>query len=143
MRHITQAGLDLIKSFEGFSPTVYLCSAGVPTIGYGHAIKHGESFTSITEEDAENILAKDVEIAEKGVLRLINVPLSDGQFNALASFSFNLGTGALQRSSLRLKLNRGEYVDASDEFMKWVRAGGKVVKGLVRRREAERRMFLS
>ena len=143
MRHITQAGLDLIKSFEGFSPTVYLCSAGVPTIGYGHAIKHGESFVSITEEDAENILAKDVEIAEKGVLRLINVPLSDGQFNALASFSFNLGTGALQRSSLRLKLNRGEYVDASDEFMKWVRAGGKVVKGLVRRREAERRMFLS
>lgn len=143
MRHITQEGLYLIKSFEGFSPTVYLCSAGVPTIGYGHAIKRGESFTSITEEDAENILARDVSVAEKGVLRLISVPLSDGQFNALVSFSFNLGTGALQRSSLRLKLNRSEYTDASDEFMKWIRAGGKVIKGLVRRREAERRMFIS
>lgn len=143
MRHITQEGLDLIKSFEGFSPTTYLCSAGVPTIGYGHAIKRGESFTLITEEDAENILARDVSVAEKGVLRLISVPLSDGQFNALVSFSFNLGTGALQRSTLRLKLNRGEYVDTSDEFMKWIRAGGRVIKGLIRRREAERRMFLS
>lgn len=143
MRHITQEGLDLIKSFEGFSPTVYLCSAGVPTIGYGHAIKRGESFASITEEEAENILAKDVGVAEKGVLRLISVPLSDGQFNALVSFSFNLGAGALQRSSLRLKLNRGEYVDVSDEFRKWVWAGGKKLNGLIRRREAERRMFLS
>jgi len=143
MRHITREGLNLIKSFEGFSPTVYLCSAGVPTIGYGHAIKRGESFTSITEEDAENMLAKDVEEAEKGILRLISVPLSDAQFNALVSFAFNLGAGALQRSALRLKLNRGEYVDASDEFIKWVRAGGKVIKGLVRRREAERRMFIS
>lgn len=143
MRHITQEGLDLIKSFEGFSPTVYLCSAGVPTIGYGHAIKRGEQFTSISQEDAENILAKDVEVAEKGVLRLISVPLSDGQFDALVSFSFNLGTGALQRSTLRQKVNREEYTDASDEFLKWVRAGGRIVKGLVRRREAERRMFLS
>jgi lysozyme len=143
MRHIIQAGLDLIKHFESFSGTVYLDCVGVPTIGYGHAVKHGESFTSITKEYAEYLLAKDVEIAEKAVLRLVSVPLSDAQFSALVSFVFNLGAGALQRSTLRSKLNRGEYVDASDEFRKWVWAGGKKLNGLIRRREAERRLFLS
>jgi lysozyme len=143
MRHIIQAGLDLIKSFEGFSPTVYLCAAGYPTIGYGHVVRKGESFTVISEDDAENILAKDVETAEKSVLRLISVPLSDAQFASLVSFVFNLGSGALQRSTLRSKINRGEYIDASDEFRKWVWGGGRKLKGLVRRREAERQLFLS
>lgn len=141
MRHVTQIGLDLVKKFEGFSPTVYLCSAGVPTIGYGHALLKGEAFPNgISEEEAETLLAKDIGKAERAVLRLTKSPLSDGEYDALVSFVYNLGAGAYQRSTLRMKVNRGE--DASDEFRKWVRAGGRVIKGLVRRREAERERYL-
>lgn len=142
MRHITQQGLDLIKSFESFSPTVYICSGGKRTNGWGHVLKEGDPEV-VTVEEANAILAKDLEVAECGVLRLISVPLSDGQFDALVSFAFNLGTGALQRSGLRQKVNREEFEDASKEFGKWVWAGGKKLKGLIRRRESERLLFLS
>lgn len=136
-------GINLIKKFEGFSAKVYLDSANLPTIGYGHLIKKGEKFTTITEEQAVEILKKDLNIAERAVNRLINVPLNQYQFNALVSFTFNLGSGSLQRSTLRAKLNRGQYVQASDEFLKWVYAGGRKLKGLIRRRKEERLMFLS
>ena len=140
MRHITQEGLDLIKRFEGFSPTIYICPAGYPTIGYGHVVRDGEKdrfAAGIDQEEGEELLRRDVCWAERGVLRLINVPLTDGQFDALVSFTFNLGTGALQQSTLRRKVNREEHAQVPREFMRWVWARGKKLKGLQRRRLAE------
>lgn len=138
MRHITQEGLDLIKQFEGFSETVYICPAGYPTIGYGHVVKEHENFScGMSEEEAEDLLRKDAQIAENAVLRLINVPLTDGQFDALVSFTFNLGSGALQRSTLRRKVNREEHEEVPREFLRWVWAGGRKLRGLIRRRSAE------
>ena len=144
MRHITEKGLGIIKKFEGFSPTVYICPAGYPTIGYGHVVKpdERERFASgITTEQAEALLRQDVQTAERAVLRLINVPLTDGQFDALASFTFNLGAGALQRSTLRRKVNRGNHEAVPAEFRKWVWAGGRILPGLKRRREAEVNLY--
>ena len=140
MRHVTQEGLSLIKRFEGFSPTIYLDAAGLPTIGYGHLLLPGEAEMfrrGISHEAAIALLIKDEEAAERSVLRLITVPLTNGQFDALVSFTFNLGGGALQRSTLRRKVNREEHDDVPAEFLRWVWAGGKKLRGLVRRREAE------
>ena len=140
MRHITHEGLDLIKRFEGFNPTIYTCPAGYPTIGYGHLVRDRERdrFTGgISREEAEELLKRDVLWAERGVLRLISVPLTDRQFDALVSFTFNLGTGALQRSILRRKVNREEHEVVSTEFMRWVWAGGKRLPGLLVRRKLE------
>ena len=140
MRHVTEAGLDLIRRFEGFSPTIYICPAGYPTIGYGHVVlahEQDQFATGITPAQATELLRKDVRIAERAVLRLISVPLTDGQFDALVSFTFNLGAGALQRSTLRLKVNRGEHDGVPAELMKWVWAAGKTLPGLVRRRRLE------
>ena len=144
MRKVSDEGLNLIKRFEGFSKTVYICPAGYPTIGYGHVVLDQEiqSFAEgMSEEQATDLLRQDVAIAEHAVVRHINVPLSDGQFDALVSFTFNLGSGALQRSTLRRKLNRLEYKLAANEFSRWVWAGGKRLKGLVRRRQAEAELF--
>jgi lysozyme len=140
MRHVTPAGLALIKQFEGFSPTVYICPAGYPTIGYGHVVKlqERERFAGgITAEQAEFLLRQDVQTAEYAVLRLIAVPLKDGQFDALVSFTFNLGAGALQRSTLRRKANRGDHAAVPAEFRKWVWAGGRRLEGLIQRRGKE------
>ncbi|MCG7878288.1 MAG: lysozyme [Candidatus Thiodiazotropha endolucinida] len=142
MRHITQNGLDLIKRFEGFSRTVYFCPAGYPTIGYGHVVKGDEDFSAgIDEAKGEELLRQDAQIAERAVLRLINVPLTDGQFDALVSFTYNLGGGALQRSTLRRKINREEHAEVPEQFMRWVWAGGRKLKGLVRRRAAEAGLY--
>lgn len=146
MRHITQEGLDLICRFEGFSPTIYLCPAGYPTIGYGHLVTEAnkEQFLDgINELEALDLLKADVQNAENAVLRLITVPLTDGQFAALVSFTFNMGSGVLQRSTLRRKVNRGEHSAVPAEFMKWVWAGGRKQKGLVKRRKAERAVYCS
>ena len=144
MRHSTQDGIDLIKRFEGFSRTVYFCPAGYPTIGYGHVVKDGEDFSNgIMEGEAEELLRQDAQIAERTVLRLINVPLTDGQFDALVSFTYNLGGGALQRSTLRRKINREEHAEIPEQLMRWVWAGGRKLKGLVRRREAEAMIYIS
>ena len=137
MRHITQDGIDLIKRFEGFSSSVYICPAGYPTIGYGHLVRSGESFNEISETEAEELLCKDVESAERAVLRLVNVPLTDGQFDALVSFTFNLGAGAFQRSTLRRKVNRQAHTEVPAQMMRWVWAGGRKLNGLIRRRESE------
>jgi GH24 family phage-related lysozyme (muramidase) len=144
MRNITDKGLSLIKSSEKLVLTTYICPAGYPTIGYGHVVKasEAESFAGgITEAHAEELLRQDVVSAQRAVLRLIRVPLSDGQFDALVSFTFNLGGGALQRSTLRRKLNRGDYESIPAELMKWVWAGGRKLKGLVVRRRSESIMF--
>lgn len=138
MRHITQNGLALIKQFEGFSAEPYLCPAGYWTIGYGHVIHDPKDYPySITNDEALELLSHDIMKAENAVLRLISVPLTNGQFDALVSFTFNLGSGALQRSTLRRKINRADHADAPAEFRKWVWAGGKKLNGLVRRRAAE------
>ena len=98
----------------------------------------------ISEAEAETLLVLDLESSEGWVLRLVKEPLSENQFSALTSFTFNVGCGALQRSTLRMKLNRGEYtLGAADEFPKWRRAGGRILAGLVRRRAAERALFLA
>lgn len=106
-------------------------------------MENGTFTEGITKLEAERLLRKDVCFAERAVLRLIKVPLSDGQFDALVSFTFNLGSGSLQRSTLRRKLNRAEYDSIPNELMRWVNAGGRRLKGLVRRRAAEAELFLS
>jgi len=146
MRTITDKGLALIKSSEKLVLTTYICPAGYPTIGYGHVVKASEAKTfagGITEARAEELLRQDIIAAQRAVLRLISVPLSDGQFDALVSFTFNLGSGALQRSTLRRKLNRGEYESIPDELLRWVWAGGSKLRGLVKRRRAEGILFES
>lgn len=146
MRHVTEAGLNLIKRFEGFSPTIYICPSGYPTIGYGHVVLAHEQVqfaAGITQAEATELLRKDVRIAERAVLRLISVPLTDGQFDALVSFTFNLGAGALQRSTLRWKVSRGEHEGVPSELMKWVWAAGKRLPGLVCRRMAESSAYAS
>lgn len=137
MRHITQDGIDLIKRFEGFSSTVYICPAGYPTIGYGHLVRDHEKFEEISQEEAEALLRIDVESAERAVLRLIKVPLTDGQFDALVSFTYNLGSGALQSSTLRRKVNRQAHSEVPAQLVRWVWAGGRKLNGLIKRRECE------
>ena len=141
MRHITQEGLDLIKHFEGFSPSVYTCPAGYATIGYGHLITKSESFKTITEDAAQELLRSDAEAAERAVLRYIDVPLTDGQFDALVSFTFNLGSGALQRSTLRRKVNRQAHSEVPSQLNRWVWAGGRKLPGLVVRRHLESQLY--
>ncbi len=146
MRHITARGLELIKSFEGFSPVIYLDSAGLPTIGYGHLIKPNEKELfkkGITKSEAEELLKADAIIAERAILRLITESLNDNQFDALVSFTFNLGAGSLQRSTLKAKVNRAEHEQVPAEFLRWVYAGGRKISGLIIRRKFEAELYLS
>ncbi len=144
MRHITDEGLALIRRFEGFAPEIYICPGGWSTIGYGHVVRDDEReqfVDGIDEAVAEDLLRRDVEAAERAVLRLIRVPLAEGKFDALSSFTFNLGAGALQRSTLRRKVNRAEHDAVPGELRRWVWAGGRKLKGLVRRRGAEAGLY--
>lgn len=140
-RLINQEGLDLIKSFEGLRTSAYRDSVGVPTIGYGHTkgVKMGQT---ISETQAEQFLREDLADAEAGVEKWVKVPLSDNEFAALVSFTFNLGVGSLSKSTLLRKLNADKRNEAAVEFLKWNRAGGKVLEGLTRRRKAEHDLFL-
>jgi len=142
MRKTNQDGIDLIRRFEGFKSEPYLCPAGVWTIGYGSTRGINEQTPPITEQQAEELLKRDLSSAEASVCRLIYVPLTDNQFAALVSFTFNLGGGALQRSTLRQKLNRGDYDSVPAELLKWCRAGGRKLNGLLRRRIAEGELFV-
>lgn len=146
-RFTTKAGIELVKYFESFSSKIYICPGGYPTVGFGHVVlaNEGDKFAKgISKDEAEEILKKDLFKAERSVLRLINIPLTDGQFDALVSFVFNVGGGALQRSTLRMKLNRGEdKEEVAQEFLRWIYAGGRKLRGLIRRRMAEKEMFLS
>lgn len=137
----SKEGISLIKRHEGLVLHVYQDAAGYPTIGYGHLIKPNENFTTITEEEAEKLLLQDLLHAERSVIRNINAPITRYQFDALVSFTFNLGTGALQRSTLRRKLNRQEYKCVPNEFLRWVYAGGRKLRGLRRRRQEEAELF--
>jgi lysozyme len=137
---INKEGLELVKEFEGLKLTAYLCPANVWTIGYGHTATARKGMT-ITAERAEELLRQDIERFEKAVSRLVKVPLNENQFAALVSFTFNLGEGALQRSTLLRKLNAGDYDSVPTELNRWNQAGGKVLNGLVRRRKAEGELF--
>lgn len=143
MCHISQQGIDLIKKFEGFYPNTYICPAGYPTIGYGHLIKKDEKFSCpISKELAEEILKQDVQLAERAVLRLISVPLTQGQFDALVSFTFNLGAGKLQSSTLRQKVNKGLHDEVPAEFMRWIYCNRNKEKGLEKRRIEESYIYI-
>lgn len=144
IRKTNNKGINIIKKFEGFRQCQYICPAGYKTIGYGHKLNKNEEFQEVTESFAEELLLKDLEFAEKGVTRYINPEISDNQFSAIVSFTFNLGIGALQRSCLRQKINYGSSSDEIlAEFRKWVFVGGKKLLGLMHRREAEASLYLS
>ena len=160
---LSKAGEDLMHRYEGFRNKPYLCPAHIWTIGYGHVLyqeqirlpvvrvpdKHtpmirkemplkAEDNRVWTKEEINELFRKDVETFERGVLRLVpGVVGRQGSFDALVSISFNFGLGNLQRSTIRMRANRGDWEGAAEAFMSWVRGGGKVLPGLVRRREAE------
>ncbi len=139
---ISQRGLELIKGFEGLRLKSYLCPANVWTIGYGSTGPHVREGMVISERDAEDLLRSDLRRFEQGVAKFAP-DCSEGQFDALVSFAFNLGLGALARSTLIKKHKAGDHQGAAAEFRKWVMAGGVKLNGLVRRRAAERDLYLS
>lgn len=143
----SEKGIALIKQFEGCKLTAYQDSVGVWTIGYGWTQpvdgKPIRAGMTIKQETAERLLKTGLVSYESDVSRLVKVGVTQGQFDALVSFTYNLGARSLSTSTLLRKLNAGDYAGAADEFMRWNKAGGKVLNGLTRRREAERALFLS
>ncbi|CAI1890856.1 lysozyme [Serratia ficaria] len=140
--NISERGLALIKHFEGLRLAAYRCPANVWTIGYGHTagVQPGNV---ITEREADSFLRLDIAESVRAVNRLVKVPLTSNQFDALASFVFNFGCANFRTSTLLKKLNYGDYAGAADEFLRWVNVGGKRLAGLERRRMAENALFLS
>lgn len=134
-------GRALIKQSEGFYPCRYVDVAGVATIGYGHTRTVESLPKCIGYEKVESLLSDDLRGTERCIYQHVDVPLSQNQYDALSSFTFNLGCGALRNSTLLRKLNRGEYDGAADEFHRWNKAGGRVWEGLVKRRARERWLF--
>lgn len=139
---ISDDGIDFIKDAEGFRDEPYDDVGGRSTIGYGHLIKPGESFTKITQEEGEAILRDDVKEAETCINKWVRVGLSQCEFDALCSFVFNLGCRNFVSSTLLKKINLSDFEEASYEFMRWVYAGGKVCDGIVARRQREKELFL-
>lgn len=157
---VSKKALDMIKHHEGVRTKPYQCPAKLWTIGVGHVIDPTHCNLDIaaraclvcppgwnrtfTMEEVDAILAKDLERFERGVRKFCPAAGSrQGWLDALVSFSFNVGLGTLQRSTLRQKFNRGDYEGAAEEFLKYTKAGGKVLKGLVNRRNDERALFMS
>ncbi|HEX3892502.1 MAG TPA: lysozyme [Terracidiphilus sp.] len=139
---LSAAGLDLVKKSEGFRPTTYFDIANYPTIGYGHRLEPNESYPrGICETDAEVILLWDVRTAEQAISRLVTVALSQGQFDALVDFAFNLGSGRLATSTLLLDLNAGRSDDAALQLLRWDHSGDREIAALKSRRQAEYRLW--
>ncbi|MFM9889795.1 MAG: lysozyme [Rickettsiales bacterium] len=140
---VSAVGLSLIRRFEGCSLVPYLCPAHYWTIGYGHVLTGAtpQHHPPITMADAVRLLESDARLAAAAVSRLINVPLSQNQFDALASFTFNLGAAALQRATLRRVVNRGDHAQVPTELMRWVWGGGQQLPGLIARRAAEGALY--
>jgi len=134
-------GIALIKKFEGCETEAYQCSAKVWTIGYGHTRGVSEGGTC-TIEEAEKILVSDLKEFEKYVNDLVDIPLSQNQFDALVAWTFNLGPTNLKSSTLLSKLNENDVNDVPFQIRRWNKAGGKILDGLVRRREAEALLWL-
>ena len=152
--------IKMIKHHEGVRVTPYRCPAHLWTVGVGHVMYPEQAKLPVAEriafqidtkdfynrsmEQVDALLAKDLMRFERGVARYCPVALDhQGIFDALVSFSFNVGLGNLQRSGLRMKTNRGEFEEAAEEFMKWTKAAGRVLPGLVKRRKDERALYLS
>lgn len=142
MRKINSDGIQLIKSFEGKKLKAYKDIVGVWTVGYGHTGNDVTPNMVITEEHAEELLIQDLVRFEESVSKLVKVPITDNMFSALVSFCFNLGAGTLRKSTLLRLLNTKDYNFASLEIVRFCKAGGKVVDGLLRRRKAEQELFL-
>lgn len=169
---LSKAGEELMHRYEGFRNKPYLCPAHIWTIGYGHVLYQEqirlpmvrppdkttadipmirkemalklEDFRVWSKEEIDELFRADVESFERGVLRLVpGVVGRQGSFDALVSFAFNAGLGNLQRSTIRMKANRGDWEGAAEAFMAWTKGGGKVLPGLVKRRQAEIELFLS
>ena len=157
---VSPAAIDMIKHHEGVRNKPYRCPALLWTVGVGHVIDPTHAAVKYEERkslpipagwdrvlpmgEVDTILAEDLRRFERGVLRLCPASAGNqGIFDALVSFSFNVGLGNLQRSSLRMKTNRGDLDEAADEFLKWTKAGGRVLPGLVKRRNDERALYLS
>lgn len=142
---VNQATLDLIKRFEGWRSTAYRDAVGVLTIGYGHTSAAGKpevkSGMKITKEQGEEILRRDVEKFSAGVKAVVKVSLTDNQFGALVSFSYNVGLGNFRKSSVLRVVNAGQLSRVPDRLALWNKAGGRVLKGLVRRRGEEGELF--
>lgn len=141
IKQIGKAGLDLVKSFEGLKLRAYLCPAKVWTIGYGSTGPHVTPGKVITDAQANDLLQDDLDRFEKAVTRLVTVPLTQNQYDALVSFAFNVGISALERSTLLKRVNARLFDQARAEFSKWNRAGGRPLAGLTRRRAAEAALF--
>lgn len=149
--HVSEAGLRHLMRSEGFRNKAYKDVAGYPTIGVGHLLTSQEKRTGtivingkavsykngLTDEQVKDLLAQDVKKYEKVVSDSVKVPLTQGQFDALVSFSYNVGPNAFKKSNLLRVLNQGKYNQVPNEMRKWVKAGGRTVKGLKNRREAE------
>lgn len=140
IRQINQAGLDLIKRFEGCKLTAYKCPAGVWTIGYGSTGPHVVPGVTISQERAEQLLREDLARFEEFVETKCK-PSTDNQFAALVSFAFNVGNGNLQTSTLRRMHTSGDYTGAAEQFARWNKAAGKVLVGLSRRQAAEAALY--
>jgi lysozyme len=145
--NLNQKGIDLIRQCEGCKLEPYKDVAGLWTIGIGHLIRDGEKFTTITKEQAEELLRKDLEPVIADVKQLVKIPLNDNQFSALVSFDYNVGVGALRTSTLLKKLNAGNLEGVENEFPRWAKARDphtgemKVIDGLMTRRLLESMLF--
>jgi len=142
---MSAAGLAIVKEFEGLRLKAYKCPAAVWTIGYGHTTAAGAPIVNpdlvITKDEAEEVLARDMEQYEEGVRKYVKVDLTQGQFDALVDFAYNAGVGALAKSTLLKRVNAEKFDEVPAEFMKWTKGGGKELPGLVRRRRAEVKLW--
>lgn len=138
---VAASGLALVAAYEGYRPQAYVDPVGIVTVCYGHTAtaRLGQAFT---KAQCDALLRQDLQVAERAVQRSVKVAMSQGQYDALVSFTFNTGEGNLARSTLLRTLNRGDYCGAAREFPKWNRAGGRVLPGLTKRRLAEQALFL-
>ena len=141
-------GIALIVQFEGIKLTPYVCPAGLWTVGIGTLIGNGKTLPpewnrKFTLEECYALLNKELRSIERGISKYVTVPITQNQFDAIVSFVYNLGLGAFQRSTLRRKINRQDFVGAAKEFLRWNKANGKPLKGLTRRRLAESTLFLT
>jgi len=138
-----RAGIELIKQYEGFRARKYRDAVGLWTIGYGHLLKRGETLSVISQKEAEKLLAQDLHHAEMALARYVSVKLTPNQRAALVSWIFNLGAGAFRASTLCKRVNERAFHKVPGEMMRWVLAGGKPLKGLIRRRAAEAELFIT
>lgn len=137
-----EAGLDIIRRYEGLRLAAYQDTGGVWTVGYGHTGKDVKAGVNITEQQAEEFLRLDVASAEKDITRMVSVPLTENQFSALVSLVFNIGGSNFRKSTMRALINRKWHDEAADQFPRWVYDNGRKLGGLVKRREEERALYL-